>query len=161
MSRASHNSQCNQETAETTQKQEDLQAGVAKHSSKLTQPLPDLSCWRARSRHFSWSWVRLRETQFQMDTTRAVEGNLSTTRTSLEQGVSKVQKAPDTLRLQAHPRGHHVCNETCSRSLQGIRTCPAWCEDAPRANIMCRRCVVQRFEQSVAGQHNKHASEYA
>ena len=98
---------------------------------------------------------------FQMDTTRAVEGNLSTTRGSLEQGISEVQKAPDTLRLQAHPRGHHVCNETCSRSLQGIRTCPAWCEDALRANIMCRRCVFQRFEQSVEGQHNKHASEYA
>ena len=35
---------------------------------------------------------------FQMDTTRAVEGNLGATRGSLEQGISEVQKAPDTPR---------------------------------------------------------------
>ena len=36
----------------------------------------------------------LSKTQFQMDTTRAVEGNLSTTTGILEQGISEVQKAP-------------------------------------------------------------------
>ena len=41
------------ETAKAAQKQEDLQADVAKHSSKLTQPPPDLSNWTARFRHFS------------------------------------------------------------------------------------------------------------
>ena len=40
----------------------------------------------------------LSNTQFQMDTTRALEGNLGTTRGSLEQGFSEVQKAPDTRR---------------------------------------------------------------
>ena len=71
---------------------EDLQADVAKHSSKLTQPLDgEISALQSELGALS-------KTQFQMDTTRALEGNLGTTRGSLEQGISEVQKAPDTLR---------------------------------------------------------------
>ena len=39
----------------------------------------------------------LSNTQFQMDTTRALEGNLGTTRANLEQAISEMQKAPDTV----------------------------------------------------------------
>ena len=51
---------------------------------------------------------------FQMDTTRAVEGNLGATRGSLEQGISEVQKAPDTLQFMGrlphtHSSGKYKC----------------------------------------------------
>ena len=50
----------------------------------------DLSHWTPRFRHFSRSWVLL-ETQNQMDTTRAVQGNLGTTRANPEQSISEVR----------------------------------------------------------------------
>ena len=45
-----------------------------------------------------WELGALSKTQFQMDTTRAVEGNLGASRGSQKQGISEVQNAPDTLR---------------------------------------------------------------
>ena len=42
------------------EKEEDLQADVAKHSPDLTQPPRDPSYWTARCRHFCRSWVSVK-----------------------------------------------------------------------------------------------------
>ena len=51
--RGEHKPYCDQETSKATQKNKDLEAVVAQHTSKLKQPPPDPPHWTAS---FRWTW---------------------------------------------------------------------------------------------------------
>ena len=98
-SEASHKSYCDEETSKATEKKEDLEGDVAKHSSKLEAAVARSTVLDGEISALQLELGALSKRQLQLDTMRADERDVfAKAKANLEQGISGVQKALDTLR---------------------------------------------------------------
>merc|ERR1712227_879743 len=90
---------CDEETSKATEKKEDLEADVAKHSSKLETAVARSTVLDGEISALQSELGALSKRQLQMDTMRADERQIfAKAKVDLEQGIAGVQKALDTLR---------------------------------------------------------------
>merc|ERR1712012_1154399 len=98
-SEASHKSYCDEETSKANEKKEDLEAEIAKHSSKLETAVSRSTILDGEISALQSELGALSKRQLQMDTMRADERDVfAKAKADLEQGISGVQKAIETLR---------------------------------------------------------------
>ena len=99
MSQASQKACCNEETSNATGKREDLETDTAKCSSSLETVVSRCSVLDGEISALQSELGVLSNRQLQMDIMCAVEGYiLAKVKADLEQGISGVQKALETLR---------------------------------------------------------------
>ena len=98
-SEASHKAYCDEETSKANEKKEDLEAQIAKHSSKLETAVSRSTILDGEISALQSELGALSKRQLQMDTMRADERQIfAKAKADLEQGIAGVQKALDTLR---------------------------------------------------------------
>merc|ERR1712064_21522 len=98
-SESSHKSYCDEETSKANEKKEDLEAEIAKHSSKLETAVSRSTILDGEISALQSELGALSKRQLQMDTMRADERQIfAKAKADLEQGIAGVQKALDTLR---------------------------------------------------------------
>ena len=99
MSQASQKACCKEETSNATEKRDDLEADTAKCSSSLETAVSRTSVLDSEISAPQSELGILSNRQLQMDTTCAVERYiLAKVKADVEQGISGVQKALETLR---------------------------------------------------------------
>ena len=92
-SQAGHESDSDEETSKDTQKEEGLEADVAKHSSKLKAVAARPIILHGEFSPLQSKLGALSKRQLQMDTTRAVEREIfAAAKADFEQGITGVQK---------------------------------------------------------------------
>jgi len=98
-SEASHKAYCDEETSKANEKKEDLEAEIAKHSSKLETAVSRSTILDGEISALQSELGALSKRQLQMDTMRADERQIfAKAKADLEQGIAGVQKALNTLR---------------------------------------------------------------
>jgi len=98
-SEASHKAYCDEETSKANEKKEDLEAQIAKHSSKLETAVSRSTILDGEISALQSELGALSKRQLQMDTMRADERQIfAKAKADLEQGIAGVQKALNTLR---------------------------------------------------------------
>ena len=95
----SHKSYCDEEMSKATEKEEDLEADVAKHSSKLEAAVARSTILDGETSALQLELGVLSNRQLQMDIMCLVERHiLAKVKADLEQSISGAQKALETLR---------------------------------------------------------------
>jgi len=98
-SEANHKAYCDEETSKANEKKEDLEADIAKHSSKLETAVSRSTILDGEISALQSELGALSKRQLQMDTMRADERQIfAKAKADLEQGIAGVQKALNTLR---------------------------------------------------------------
>jgi len=98
-SEASHKAYCDEETSKASEKKGDLEAEIAKHSAKLEAAVARSTILDGEISALQSELGALSRRQLQLDTMRADERKIfATAKADLEQGISGVQKALNTLR---------------------------------------------------------------
>ena len=95
----SHKASCDEEMAKSTEKKEDLEAQVAKHSSKLESAVARSNTLDGKVAELQADLGALAARQMKMETLRGEERKiLATASEDLERGVAGMQKASGILR---------------------------------------------------------------
>jgi len=98
-SEANQKAYCDEETSKANEKKEDLEAEIAKHSSKLETAVSRSTILDGEISALQSELGALSKRQLQMDTMRADERQIfAKAKADLEQGIAGVQKALNTLR---------------------------------------------------------------